>query len=442
MTVVIRFSAPVKAEAKIIYVDAKNTGFEDGSKEYPYNTIKEGINAAASGDTVFVYNGTYRQSFIVLDKDNLSLIGENRDFTIIDSMRMDWVLVITAQNITVTGFTIQNGSLGTGGVFLDYAVKSKISDNIIKNHLDSGIYARFSNGNVIENNWMSDNYAGIVLSSLCTENKVSNNDVIGNTRGIDLSHHARYNDVRNNNIVQNTYGLSISHENNSVFGNRIVNNDVGVYEDLEVGAAHGYRIVHNNFINNTKQVDLRNSSVNAWDNGLEGNYWSDYNGTDFTQDGIGDTAPYIINGNNTDRYPLMGTFAEFPVTWEETNYYVTTICNSTMSAFKFDQFNKMMKFNVTVEEGLGFCRVTIPKIIIQDMWHKNYKVLVDGEDPLITNNWTDTESTYIYFTYQYSEHEVVMTPELPTWISMLLVLMVLTVAVAIYKRGLQKTPIH
>jgi hypothetical protein len=42
MTVVIYFSAPVKAEAKVIYVDAKNTGFEDGSKEYPYNTIKEG----------------------------------------------------------------------------------------------------------------------------------------------------------------------------------------------------------------------------------------------------------------------------------------------------------------------------------------------------------------------------------------------------------------
>ncbi|NIQ74324.1 MAG: hypothetical protein GWO08_06925, partial [Gammaproteobacteria bacterium] len=94
MTVVISFSAPVKAEAKVIYVDAKNTGFEDGSKEYPYNTIKEGINAADPGYTVFVYNGTYHEWSIVLDKDDLSLIGENKGDTIIDGMNFGWILTI------------------------------------------------------------------------------------------------------------------------------------------------------------------------------------------------------------------------------------------------------------------------------------------------------------------------------------------------------------
>jgi len=33
-------------------------------------------------------------------------------------------------------------------------------------------------------------------------------------------------------------------------------------------------------------------------------------------------------------------------------------------------------------------------------------------------------------------------PEFPTWTSMLLILIVLTVAIAIYKRRLRKTPIH
>jgi hypothetical protein len=45
-----------------------------------------------------------------------------------------------------------------------------------------------------------------------------------------------------------------------------------------------------------------NSSI--WNNSCEGNYWSDYNGTDLDGDGIGDT-PYIINSNNQDNYPLM-----------------------------------------------------------------------------------------------------------------------------------------
>jgi len=43
-----------------------------------------------------------------------------------------------------------------------------------------------------------------------------------------------------------------------------------------------------------------------WDDGYPsgGNYWSDYAGVDADGDGIGDT-PYVIDENNTDRYPLI-----------------------------------------------------------------------------------------------------------------------------------------
>ena len=44
-----------------------------------------------------------------------------------------------------------------------------------------------------------------------------------------------------------------------------------------------------------------------WDDGAEGNYWSDYAGIDEDGDGIGDS-PYVVNANNTDRYPLMDPF--------------------------------------------------------------------------------------------------------------------------------------
>jgi len=42
----------------------------------------------------------------------------------------------------------------------------------------------------------------------------------------------------------------------------------------------------------------------AWDDGKEGNYWSNYRGVDNDGDGIGDT-PYKIYENITDNYPLM-----------------------------------------------------------------------------------------------------------------------------------------
>jgi hypothetical protein len=84
-------------------------------------------------------------------------------------------------------------------------------------------------------------------------------------------------------------------------------------------------VYHNNFIDNTQQVHQPwwdypaiPASVNVWDDGYPsgGNYWSDYNGTDLHSgpyqnetgyDWIGDS-PYIVDQNNTDRYPLMYPF--------------------------------------------------------------------------------------------------------------------------------------
>jgi len=44
--------------------------------------------------------------------------------------------------------------------------------------------------------------------------------------------------------------------------------------------------------------------TNIWDDGVEGNYWDDYGELGTDCDGIGDM-PYVIDANNTDRYPLV-----------------------------------------------------------------------------------------------------------------------------------------
>ena len=70
------------------------------------------------------------------------------------------------------------------------------------------------------------------------------------------------------------------------------------------GASNNF-VYHNYFINNSRQVsNFYGTETNSWDNGSEGNYWSDYNGTDTNEDGIGDI-PYVIDENNQDNYPLM-----------------------------------------------------------------------------------------------------------------------------------------
>jgi hypothetical protein len=78
------------------------------------------------------------------------------------------------------------------------------------------------------------------------------------------------------------------------------------------------RIFHNNFLNNTQQTVTFFDSFESWDDGYPsgGNYWSDYVGTDVKSgssqdlpgsDSIGDK-PYIMFGNNVDRYPLMNPY--------------------------------------------------------------------------------------------------------------------------------------
>jgi nitrous oxidase accessory protein NosD len=68
---------------------------------------------------------------------------------------------------------------------------------------------------------------------------------------------------------------------------------------------------HNNFVNNYQNLmhnwDTGMSNKNAWDNGEEGNYWSNYNSVDANGDGIGDT-PFLIDHINVDHHPLMAPF--------------------------------------------------------------------------------------------------------------------------------------
>jgi len=151
-------------------------------------------------------------------------------------------------------------------------------------------------------------------------------------------------------------------------------------------------------------------------------------------DGIGDTA-HVIDANNTDNYPLMGMFSDFKATSE---YHVQTICNSTISDFQYN--GTAISFNVTGEtDTTGFCRICIPRALMNE----TYQVFVNcTEVQCNLLPCSNTTHSYLYFTYNHSTQEVVIIPEFPTLTSMLLLLIVLSVAIAIYKRRLLKTPIH
>lgn len=251
---------------------------------------------------------------------------------------------------------------------------------------------------------------------------------------------ANHCNITGNNMRNNALSMRIRNSsNNTVSGNNIKDNSArGFYFDN----SSGNMFYHNNVVDNIDQVVLNDVfSDNVWDNGVEGNYWSNYTGVDLLDggDGIGDS-PHDIDEDNTDRFPLMGPISFFDAgTWDETAYYVHAVSNSTISDFNFNVSSQMVSFNVTGSDGTpGFCRVAIPRELLwcDDIF--GWTVRVNGTSvPIRIQEYA--EYTYLYFTYSHSVQnvEVYGTQVIPEFSSIIILLlfMIATVTAALnYRR--------
>ena len=166
-----------KADAVLL---GGNTLYVGGSGPNNYTKIQDAIDNASDGDIIFVYSGMYSENVVI--RKSIALIGENRNNTIIDGGGSGDVVYVTSDNVTITGFTLQNSGsdLRDAGIGLHAAQGLHIENNIIVNNNDDGVYIWYSNhcticGNIIGGN--SYNGIGLRYSSNCTitSNTISNN---------------------------------------------------------------------------------------------------------------------------------------------------------------------------------------------------------------------------------------------------------------------------
>ncbi|MBE3093763.1 MAG: right-handed parallel beta-helix repeat-containing protein [Actinobacteria bacterium] len=300
-----------------------------GSGPGNYTKIQDAIDDASDGDTVFVYDDSspYFENIVVNKK--IQLIGEDRNTTIIDGNGTGYVVNLRSDSISINGFKIIHSGSGinSGGLVVS-SNNDSIQNNIISDNGDTGVYILFGTNTTIKDNFiLNNNGSGIQLATAGHNTLISNhissnrdagirmsgnnNSIINNIisanfyNGILFDYKAQFNIIEENTISnqQVYHGIDIWFgENNSFINNDIFNNSFGIRTTTNTKNNHFY---HNNFFNNTKQVE--DVSLNQWDNGYPsgGNYWSDYNGTDVTQDGIGDSPYNISGGTNQDHYPLM-----------------------------------------------------------------------------------------------------------------------------------------
>jgi parallel beta-helix repeat protein len=141
-----------------LYVDDDNTaGPWDGTLEHPYQFIQNGIDNAAGGDTVFVFNGSYFECVVI--PVSLTLVGESTRNTIIDGIYFGTVVNIFAEGVTVTGFTITHGGSNPNNAgILIHTPYNIITENNIQHNDYLGIHVTDGNNTIYHNNFFDNTY--------------------------------------------------------------------------------------------------------------------------------------------------------------------------------------------------------------------------------------------------------------------------------------------
>jgi nitrous oxidase accessory protein len=249
------------------------------------------------------------------------LIGENKTTTIIDGQNNGDVVVLSADNVSLHGFTIRNsgdtpkadagiesqskGSIISDnhiiqngryaiGIFLNGSSQNLITGNFIAENGNEGIFLQgatdciiqeneftqnghcavvvsMSSHTIIVQNIIENNYAGISLwpGSLNTEigwNLIKDQEY----SGLGLWSGADSNLIHHNNFCNNSlYGCIITRAKHNVLS---YNTMLGSNEGIHLDMANMTVIQYNNFIENNFSAFFKNSSFNRW----KQNYWEDH----------------------------------------------------------------------------------------------------------------------------------------------------------------------
>ncbi|MBA7536494.1 hypothetical protein ES705_28758 [subsurface metagenome] len=315
-----------------IYVDKGNTsGIEDGTQTHPFSSITEGIEAVASGKSVMVAAETYNEQLII--NKEITLQGDGEGSKLITGTGFTGNLItVTADDVTISGFTI-DGKSGTDiGIYSDSSSSIEISENLIQNHQDSGIfYHRASDdcpsGIYVYNNEICQNSINGIKVTGAGSGIIESNIIRNSDCGIKASNDASL-EVKKNNIYNN-YDSGIFCRNNSsllIWDNEITSNGYGIrvgeqYSDStnpDIGGGDRGGIGKNNIFGNTTTL---HGVSNMTDHNIfaKYNWWGDAAGPKYPNNPDGNTDllsdwAYWDNVNNEDGVIIFEDYLTEPQT--------------------------------------------------------------------------------------------------------------------------------
>ncbi len=276
--------------------------FEVGANK-SFKSIKSALAVIQNGDTVYVYEGTYKEGNIILDKE-VKLIGKN--YPILDGQKKYEIISIKSANTVVSGFKVQHSGFATledpGGIKVYNARNVVIRDNILDDNFFA-IYLQHCSNCIVKNNRITA--YGVEEQQIgngihCWKNdslQIIGNTVTGHRDGIYFEFVTNSIIWRNISKANIRYGLHFMFSNNdSYISNVFKNNGAGVavmftnkvkmfnntFSENWGDAAYGLflkeisdsYIFGNKFTNNTEGIHMEGTSrIKVEKNVFEANGW-------------------------------------------------------------------------------------------------------------------------------------------------------------------------
>jgi parallel beta-helix repeat protein len=151
ITILLTLSPAISPKQNVLYVGG------DGN----YESITQAIEDARDGDIIYIYKGVYKEN-IVIDK-RLTIIGEDREETIIDGRYKDFVIEILKESV-IKNLTVRN----SGGYASNAGIKIYSKKNVLANltiyRNNIGIFINERNNTIINCTFHS-NGEGIYINS-------------------------------------------------------------------------------------------------------------------------------------------------------------------------------------------------------------------------------------------------------------------------------------